>query len=229
MATDVVQIPQSPLEVILSAPGDLPGIILQQLAILLPHRDKELINGHRSVDSDLPSKQRVDFVFLVDGGEHRPWRTRARARELEYLNCRGRMFGNETGETFDTHVVVTVASVGALWVATGPFNGSVTDASVTVTQSKLLDHHLLEAFVDKVEMTPGTGVKRKRGEVESGKYSYKPPTTVWQTPTRPGGRAGSETHCSARNRARDCDEKADSGDLKSSDSLGSLSPRIAAK
>ena len=54
------------------APSNLPRIVLQQLAILLSHRDKELINGHGRVDCDLPPKQCVDFVFLVDRRERRP-------------------------------------------------------------------------------------------------------------------------------------------------------------
>jgi len=78
---------------------------------LLPHRNKELINGHGRVDSDLPPKQRVDFVFLEDGRERRPWGTSARARELEYLNGGGCMFGDETCETFDTHFVAAVLVV----------------------------------------------------------------------------------------------------------------------
>ena len=92
-------------------PSNLSRIVLQQLTILLPHRDKELINGHGRVDSDLPPEQRVDFVFLVDGRERRPWGTSPRARELEYLNCSRCMFGYETCETFDTHFVAAVLVV----------------------------------------------------------------------------------------------------------------------
>lgn len=98
-------------------PSNLSRIVLQQLTILLPHRDKELINGHGRVDSDFPPKQRVDFMFLVERRERRPRRRRGRAIELEYLNCGRRMLGDETCKTFDTHFVVVV--VERVWVAIG--------------------------------------------------------------------------------------------------------------
>lgn len=105
---------KSQREVIPDVPGDLSRIVLQQLTILLPYCDKELINGHGRVYSDLPPKQRVDFVFLVDGRELRPRRTRARARKLEYLNGRGCMFGDETCKPFDAHFVVVAVLVSRM-------------------------------------------------------------------------------------------------------------------
>jgi hypothetical protein len=102
-------------------PSNLSCIILQQLPILLPHRNKELVNGHGRVDRNLPPKQCVDLVFLVDRRERRPRRTSARAGEPEYLNGSGCVFGDETGETFDTHlVVVDVVVVVGVRVATRP-------------------------------------------------------------------------------------------------------------
>jgi hypothetical protein len=51
---------------------------------------------------------------------------RARARELEYLNGSGCMFGDETCKTFDTHFVVVVIVVVRVWVATRPDEINVT-------------------------------------------------------------------------------------------------------
>ena len=90
---------------VVDVPSNFSRIILQQLAILLPHRNEELINGHGRVDSDFPPKQCVDFVFLVDSRKRRPPRMGERARELEYLNGSRCMFGDEPSKTFDTHVV----------------------------------------------------------------------------------------------------------------------------